>query len=161
MSKDNFFKNNFSILNFNSLEVKDFFYEPRFSATNEENSSIFNPDKLLSNEKDKHLIMCEHSSTGNRKTHIAELTLFFMLVNQCKDYDTFSYFLFVEHANNKLNPEHEARRLQIIIDNLFYLFPNSLKNRIDSIHVLNYSKELNGLSFECLCKKGKKVFPNS
>ncbi|NEZ47939.1 hypothetical protein FDF74_12180 [Clostridium niameyense] len=139
-TSDYTFKNNFIIKNMTK------------SKKNKLND-YYTPDSIFY-DKDNEIIL-EHSSTGDRKVHIGELTQFIEYAINSPNDKKKSLIIFLDGSSKhapKVEKEHD--RLKKYIDDLFIYL--NLKY-INFIGIVKYSKELNNLDLEILYSKCKKV----
>ncbi len=134
MGKDRKFKRDFEIDGFTKISL--------ISLDENKLGNFYQPDLMF--EKEGHIIICEHSSTGDRKVHIGELTQFIaFVIRNNNEYNKFSYFLFLDGmSKNSPTVEQETARLKHYYDNaLEYALKSSLptQNPIENIRVIRYS----------------------
>lgn len=137
--KDVTFKENFRI---KGMEVQE----------NTRIGEFYNPDLILKDSNNT--VILEHSSTGDRKVHIGELTQFIEYVMNSKDSTKKSLIIFLDGKSDSSPTEkREHERLKFYMDRLFSLEAVRLKN-IFFIGVVKYEEgNLNNLLLNDL--KGK------
>ena len=140
MKRDKTFKENFTIKGTTLLDeniIKNYRY--------------YKPDLIF--EDSNEIVVLEHSSTGDRKTHIGELTQFFDFANTYKTNKWFSFIIFLDGVSeNSPKVDDEVKRLKYYVE---HTFNNQLDN-IAFIGVCKYDKTLIGidlydLKVKCAC----------
>lgn len=117
----------------------------------------YNPDLVL--EEDDEIIILEHSSTGDRKVHIGELSQFIDFSINHKSDKMFDMILLLDgEGDNKAISKYEAERLRYYIENVF----RDKLDKVNFIGVIKYDCELIGLSLgeiksRCECVFQKEV----
>lgn len=146
MRKDKIFKDTFKIQNGNRIAdevIKQFKY--------------YNPDLVL--EINNEVVVLEHSSTGDRKVHIGELSQFIEFTVNCKIEKEFSMILLLDgEGDNPPDVKKEAERLRYYINALF----NDKLEYVNFIGVIRYDNSLSGLTLKkikgkCECVFQKKI----
>lgn len=140
MAKDKFFKESFLIYNY---------------AINDTTSlpNKYKPDKIFN--KDKHTIICEHSSTGDRKVHIAELIQFLAYARNYNIKDNglfFSFILFLDgKGSNPPTVKDEAERLNYYLKTYYNFYEEKY---IKHILILKYTDKCINCTLTQLIKCG-------
>ncbi|PFD44777.1 hypothetical protein [Bacillus cereus] len=144
MGKDATFKKNFRI---KGMEIQENMYMGEF----------YNPDLILKDSNN--MVILEHSSTGDRKVHIGELTQFIEYVINSEDANKHSLIIFLDGKSvSPPKEKQEQARLKFYIDRLFLLEAELLK-KIFFIGVVKFEeKNLNNLSLNDLKGKCKIIY---
>ncbi|PIE92116.1 hypothetical protein CO726_28255 [Bacillus fungorum] len=142
--RDVAFKENFRI---KGMEVQE----------NTRIGEFYNPDLILKDSDNT--VILEHSSTGDRKVHIGELTQFIEYVINSEDDTKKSLIIFLDGKSDSSPKEkREHERLKFYMDELFSLKAVMLKN-IFFIGVVKYEeKNLNNLSLDDLENKCSAIY---
>lgn len=144
MRKDKIFKDSFKIKDAKKIN-NDITRKFRY----------YNPDLVL--EEDNEIIVLEHSSTGDRKVHIGELSQFIDFSMSHKSDKIFDMILLLDgEGDNKANSKYEAERLRYYIETVF----NDKLDKVKFIGVIRYDCELIGLSLEEIKSRCECVYQN-
>jgi hypothetical protein len=125
MGKDASFKDDLKIKSFEKYNCYD------------KQDGYWQPDLVLINKEDNHIVVCEHSTTGDRKVHIGELIQFLAFAYKFnkKGYK-YSYFLFLEgEGSSPPKKEIECSRLQYY----YNIFSKNMTNATNIHHIIIYN----------------------
>ncbi|MDU7150418.1 MAG: hypothetical protein E6300_18310 [Clostridium sp.] len=140
--RDTFFRKNF--------RIKD---SKEISNENMKKFEYYRPDLVL--ETDKEIIVLEHSSSGDRKVHIGELSQF---VEFSLNYDSdkkFSMILLLDgKGETSASVSKESNRLKYYVETLF----NNKMENINFIGVVKYDELLNNLLLYEITQKCECVY---
>ncbi|MEK5115141.1 hypothetical protein [Bacillus sp. FSL R5-0677] len=147
--KDRIFKDNFEIKEMKKIRET-------FKYIEEREKTFYTPDLIF--EGIDNIVVLEHSSTGDRKVHIGELTQFIEYSVNSDSGSKKSLIIFLDgKSKNAPKKEIEQKRLKFYVDNVFSLNPSYLEN-IFFIGVTKYMKKLNNLSFDELSKECEIIY---
>ncbi|PKM53394.1 MAG: hypothetical protein CVV00_12525 [Firmicutes bacterium HGW-Firmicutes-5] len=142
--KDTIFKNQFEIKGYKKENNKTFEIEHR---------NYYNPDLIFT--KDENIIICEHSSTGDRKVHLGEMLQFVRFANLIENTKRLTLFILLQgESKSPPTKRKEMIRIKEYVD--FLKIQNEeMFNNIDYIGVGNYlevENEKNLVEIICKCE---------
>lgn len=140
--RDSYFRSNFILNNTQYIEkdnLKNFLY--------------YRPDIILENQEE--IIVLEHSSTGDRKVHIGELSQFIEFTLNYRSNKNFNLIIFLD-GKGETAPQvkKECDRLKYYVERLF----SDKLETVRFIGVVEYNIDMNGLSLNQIIEKSECVY---